>query len=70
MASDVQTTDWPAEYGLGLNDPPGGWPRQTVAEIIGPDGKVHYRRPPDHPDVEEARRTAGYSVRFVEKADG
>lgn len=33
-------------------------------EIIGPDGKVHYRRPHNHPDVSEALRTLGYSVRF------
>jgi hypothetical protein len=32
-------------------------------EIIGPDGKVHYRRHHEHPDVLEALRTPGYSVR-------
>lgn len=36
-----------------------------IAEIIGPSGRVHYRRPPDDPMVEEARRTPGYSVRMV-----
>ena len=30
--------------------------------IKGPDGQVHYTRPPGHPDVEEARRTPGYKV--------
>jgi hypothetical protein len=33
-----------------------------MVEIIGPSGTVHYRRPANHPDVEEARRTPGYSV--------
>lgn len=37
-----------------------------VAEIIGPSGTVHYRRPADDPMVEEARRTEGYSVRILE----
>lgn len=32
-------------------------------EIIGTDGKVHYTRPHDHPDVWEALNTLGYSVR-------
>jgi len=32
-------------------------------EIIGTDGKVHYTRPHDHPDVWEALNTPGYSVR-------
>lgn len=32
-------------------------------EIIGTDGKVHYTRPHDHPDVLEALNTPGYSVR-------
>lgn len=36
-----------------------------IAEIIGPSGRVHYRRPVDDPLVEEARKTPGYSVRFV-----
>lgn len=34
-----------------------------MVEIIGPDGKVHYRRPVDHPDVREAQSTPGYTVR-------
>lgn len=38
-----------------------------IAEIIGPSGRVHYRRPPDDPLVDEARRTPGYSVRLVER---
>jgi hypothetical protein len=37
-----------------------------IAEIVGPDGRVHYRRPPDDPMVEQAKRLAGYSVRLVE----
>ena len=35
-----------------------------TAEIIGPDGKVHYRRPVDHPDIDEALDTPGYGVRL------
>jgi hypothetical protein len=38
----------------------------VIAEIIGPSGRVHYRRPVDDPLVEQARNTAGYSVRIVE----
>lgn len=37
-----------------------------IAEIIGPSGKVHYRRPENDPLVDEARKTPGYSVRLVE----
>ena len=37
-----------------------------IAEIVGPDGRVHYRRPADDAMIDEARQTAGYSVRFVE----
>lgn len=37
-----------------------------IAEILGPSGRVHYRRPPGDPMVEEARNTPGYSVRMVE----
>lgn len=36
-----------------------------IAEIIGPSGKVHYRRPENDPMVQEARQTPGYSVRIV-----
>lgn len=36
-----------------------------IAEIIGPSGKVHYRRPDGDPMIDEARQTPGYSVRFV-----
>ena len=32
-------------------------------EIIGTDGKVHYTRPHEHPDVLEALKTPGYTVR-------
>ena len=34
-----------------------------IYEIVGPDGKVHYRRPLDHPDIYQAWRTPGYTVR-------
>lgn len=37
-----------------------------IAEILGPSGRVHYRRPPNHPLVHEALNTPGYSVRLVE----
>lgn len=37
-----------------------------IAEILGPDGSVHYRRSYDDPLVAEAKRTLGYSVRLVE----
>ncbi len=37
-----------------------------IAEIIGPDGRIHYRRPATDPAVDEARRTPGYSVRMVD----
>lgn len=37
-----------------------------IAEIIGPSGRIHYRRPPNDPLVDEARSTPGYSVRLVE----
>ena len=33
-------------------------------EIIGPNHKVHYRRPIGHPDITEAERTIGYSVNY------
>jgi len=33
-------------------------------EIINPQGNVSYCRPHDHPDVAEALRTKGYSIRF------
>ena len=35
-----------------------------LVEIIGPDDKVHYRRPAGHPDIAEAERTPGYSVKY------
>lgn len=37
-----------------------------IAEIIGPDGRVHYRRPYGDPMVDEALKTPGYSVRIVD----
>lgn len=33
-------------------------------EIVNPRGVVSYRRPKGHPDIAEALRTTGYSVRF------
>lgn len=36
-----------------------------IAEIIGPNGRIHYRRPENDPLVTEARNTPGYSVRMV-----
>lgn len=38
----------------------------SYAEIIGPEGQIHYRRPVNDPMVEEARKIQGYSVRIVE----
>ena len=38
-----------------------------IAEIIGPSGRIHYRRSPNDPLVEEAKRTPGYWVRVVEQ---
>lgn len=38
---------------------------RPVVEIIGPDGQVHYRRPEGHPDIDEVKRTPGYSVRLA-----
>ena len=37
-----------------------------IAEIIGPSGRIHYRRPPGDALVDEALRTPGYTVRLVE----
>lgn len=34
-----------------------------ILDIVGPDDKVRYRRPAGHPDIEEALRSGGYSVR-------
>ncbi len=56
---DPQAFGDPAEFGG----------RTFVAEIVGPDGKVHYRRPPGHADVTEAMQTQGYTVRMVGKSD-
>lgn len=35
----------------------------TDLEIVDPSGRVSYRRPAGHPDIDEARRTPGYTVR-------
>jgi hypothetical protein len=37
----------------------------TFAEIIGTDGKVHYRRPLGDPLIAEAEKTPGYTVRII-----
>lgn len=39
-----------------------------IVEIVNPQGKVSYTRPHDHPDVMEALKTPGYSVRGSEAA--
>lgn len=39
-----------------------------IVEIVNPQGKVSYTRPHDHPDVLEALKTPGYSVRGSEAA--
>lgn len=38
---------------------------QMIAEIIGPSGRVHYRRPLGDKMIAEAESTPGYSVRMV-----
>jgi hypothetical protein len=38
-----------------------------IAEIVGPDEKVHYRRPEGHPDIDEAEATPGYWVRYYDE---
>jgi len=43
--------------------------KRRLAEIIGPSGRVHYRRPIDHKMVAEAKTTPGYSVRIVDAPD-
>jgi len=58
----------PSRVGLGGNpasSPVTGAPvpaSSPVMEIVC-DGQVHYRRPEGHPDLDEALRTPGYSVR-------
>lgn len=42
------------------------WRGKMIAEIVGPSGRVHYRRPVDDPLVIEALRTPGYTVRLAE----
>lgn len=44
--------------------------RPDEVEIIGPDGKVHYRRPEGDPLLDEARQTQGYSVRPAPDSKG
>jgi len=39
---------------------------KPIYEIIGPDNKVHYRRPEGHPDISIAKLTPGYLVRLEE----
>lgn len=36
-----------------------------IAEIVGPTGEVHYRRPLGDKLLAEAEATPGYSVRIV-----
>jgi len=38
-----------------------------IAEIVGPSGRIHYRRPTDDPLVAEAQDTPGYTVRIVKE---
>lgn len=40
-----------------------------MIEVIGPEGKVHYRRPDGDPIEQEALRTPGYSVRHVKEVE-
>lgn len=40
-----------------------------IVEIVNPQGKVSYTRPHEHPDVLEALKTPGYSVRCSESAE-
>lgn len=35
----------------------------STVDIVGPDGRVRYRRPAGHPDLEEAKAAQGYAVR-------
>jgi len=41
---------------------------KPIYEIVGPDGKVRYRRPEGHKDIAEAVITEGYSVRLEDPA--
>jgi hypothetical protein len=50
---------------MTIDDPDADDSSVTVALIYGPDGRLHYRRPPEHPDVAEARDTPGYRVEVV-----
>jgi len=52
--------------GFGAKGKQGLWDwTPPLLEIVGPDGSVRYRRPFDHADVDEARRTPGYTVRLA-----
>lgn len=42
-------------------------PAPVYVEIVAPNGQVSYRRMSDHPDVQEALRHVGYSVRRAEE---
>lgn len=37
---------------------------EEIIEIVGLDGKVHYTRPYGHPDILEAIKTEGVSLRI------
>lgn len=57
-------------YGADVTDPElrqmiatEGMP--LIAEIVGPSGRVHYRRPVGDSLIGEALRTPGYRVRYV-----
>lgn len=46
-----------------------GWDFSEIYELIGHDGTVHYRRPKNHPMIQEAL-DVGYTVRLVtERSD-
>jgi hypothetical protein len=38
-----------------------------IAEIYGPTGRIHYRRPVGDPLIDEALATQGYAVVYVER---
>jgi hypothetical protein len=47
----------------------GSTARARVVEIVNPSGVVSYRRPEGHPDIEEAKRAPGYTLRFANGDD-
>lgn len=63
LASKVhaECREKPADTEPKQSDPPEALP----VEIVGPDGRVHYRRPERHPDTISALMSTGYSVRRV-----